>query len=134
VLVIDDDTDLSWIVGEILRTEGHQVRSAADGEQGLRELRDQLPDLVVLDVEMPLLDGTAVAAQMIVEDCGMECIPIVLLSGVADLAPVIERVGTPYVLRKPCDLNRFLSLVRRALREHEAPQPKSDLQEMQPFT
>ena len=57
VLVIDDEEDIRLLVCELLRRAGYQVLDAADGRAGLRILHEAVPDLVVLDVSMPLLDG-----------------------------------------------------------------------------
>jgi DNA-binding response OmpR family regulator len=59
ILVVDDDPDMRQLVAELLGRAGHDVRLAADGREGLRELFRRAPDLVVLDVSMPELDGWA---------------------------------------------------------------------------
>jgi DNA-binding NtrC family response regulator len=123
VLVVDDDADLAWITAEILAATGWRVRLAADGEEGLSMLRPTLPDAVILDVEMPILDGPAVAARMIVEDLGLEKIPIVLVSGVVDLEEVAREVGTPYFVYKPFDIDKLVDVVRLALEERQPPKP-----------
>src|SRR5690349_15173842 len=123
VLVVDDDADLAWITAEILAAPGWQVRLAADGEEGLSMLRTTPPDAVILDVEMPILDGPAVAARMIVEDLGLEKIPVVLVSGVVDLEDVARDVGTPYFVCKPFDIDRLVDVVRLALEERRPPKP-----------
>ena len=59
ILVVDDDADMRELVSELLGRAGHDVRQAVDGREGLRELFRRAPDLVVLDVSMPELDGWA---------------------------------------------------------------------------
>jgi CheY-like chemotaxis protein len=124
VLVVDDDQFIAQTVADILLGEGHTVRIGENGADGLRLLAERLPDLVFLDVEMPMLTGPEMAHRMLIEDAGRELIPIVLLSGVANLRPVAELVGTPYVLGKPCDLDDLLETAARALTERIAPAPK----------
>lgn len=124
VLVVDDDEDLADVVVEVLRAQGHEVRCAPDGAEGLRLVAQQLPDLLVLDVEMPVLSGPDMANRLLIEDMGRENIPIVLLSGVADLSRATAMVGTPYALRKPTTLPTLLGMVRRALAERIAPSPQ----------
>ncbi|HEX7842732.1 MAG TPA: response regulator [Kofleriaceae bacterium] len=123
MLIVDDDLDVAELLGEALVHYGHQIRIAHDGEAGLRELSIRLPDVVLLDVEMPVLDGPGMAYQMFVRDCGLEAVPIVLLSGVVDLERVAARVGTPYYLGKPYSLSAIRSMCERALRERTAPAP-----------
>src|SRR6202042_2203042 len=100
LLVVDDDVDVCWMMQELLEREGHVVRVANDGEAGLRLLDESRPDAIVLDVEMPRLDGPTMAYRMFVHNAGLENIPIVLLSGVHDLHATAQRVGTPYYLGK----------------------------------
>jgi FixJ family two-component response regulator len=85
-----------------------------------------MPDAVLLDVEMPILDGPGMAYQMFVRNCGLENIPIILLSGVVDLEQVAARVGTPYFLGKPYALGSVQALCDRALVERTPPVPARD--------
>jgi CheY-like chemotaxis protein len=121
LLIVDDDPDIVEVLKEILSELGHAVRVAANGEEGLEQLRTKLPDLVLLDVEMPVLGGPAMAYRMFLEDMGRENIPIVLLSGVADLPLVAARTGTPYFLVKPYSMADLCSLVERAMCERIPP-------------
>jgi DNA-binding NtrC family response regulator len=123
LLIVDDDIDVVWVLEQIMQLDGHGVRVAHNGEEGLRLLNERYPDLVILDVEMPVLDGPSMAYQMFVHDCGMEDVPILLLSGVFDFEAVACRVGTPYALSKPFDPQELLQLVSRALTERAMPRP-----------
>ncbi|MDB4958615.1 MAG: Two-component response regulator [Myxococcales bacterium] len=123
VLIIDDDIDIADVLSEMMRAEGHEVRIAYNGEEGLRLARERLPDVALLDVEMPVLGGPAMAYQMYVRDHGLETVPVVLLSGVINLEQVAKQVGTPYFLAKPYRHGPVVALVRRALAERIAPLP-----------
>jgi CheY-like chemotaxis protein len=123
ILIVEDNPDIVEILEFILTTEGHQVRSVADGEAGLRELTEPFPDLVIMDVEMPILDGPGMVYRMLLEDLGRESIPIILISATASLPEIARRVGVPYHLAKPFDPNELLSMVARALEERLAPSP-----------
>jgi DNA-binding NtrC family response regulator len=123
LLIVDDDMDMAELLGEALAHRGHQIRIAHDGEGGLRELSIRMPDAVLLDVEMPILDGPGMAYEMFVRNCGLEAIPIILLSGVVDLERVAARVGTPYFLGKPYALSAVRALCERALAERTPPSP-----------
>src|SRR5262249_3295299 len=85
LLIVDDDSDLGDLLGEAVVDEGHQVRIARNGREGLRLVAERSPDLVLLDVEMPVLDGPDMAYQLFLRNCGAEKIPIVLVSGNVDL-------------------------------------------------
>ena len=121
ILVVDDDHDTADTLADVIGMEGHEVRVAYNGLEGLRALDARLPDLVVIDVEMPQLDGPGMAYGMLVEDLGREKIPIVISSGVVDLPTVAARVGTPYYVQKPVSLPALMSVLARALVEHRAP-------------
>jgi len=123
ILIVDDDADTAEILCDVLLERGHEVRVAHDGRDGLAHLHLRLPDLVVLDVEMPVLTGPEMAYEMFLRDHGLEHVPIILSSGVWDLQAVAAVVGTPYFLAKPFMLAAMLSLIERALRERTAPRP-----------
>jgi len=123
ILVVDDDPDVAEALGEIMRSEGHRARVAFDGEDGLREALARMPDLLLLDVDMPRLDGPGMAYALLVQNTGLEKVPIVLVSGVPDLREVARRVGTEYFLAKPFAYERLLSMVERALCERAPPRP-----------
>jgi two-component system, cell cycle response regulator DivK len=117
VLLVDDDEDATEILAEALQAVGYRTRVAPDGLQGLARLDEGFPDLIVLDVEMPRLDGPGMALQMLLRDAGRERIPVLLCSGVLSLADLASQVGTPYFLPKPFTLDGILSLVARVLVE-----------------
>jgi CheY-like chemotaxis protein len=122
LLLVDDDDDIIDLFARFLRSEGHEVRSASTGEEGLRALRAApLPDVLVLDVDMPILGGPGMAHQMLLHDAGEESIPILLMSGREELPEIAARMGTPYFLRKPADSAQFLEVLDRALLERGAP-------------
>ena len=124
MLVVEDDIDIQSLLADYLRAEGYTVRVANNGEGGLALLRVCLPDVVVLDVEMPVLDGPGMAYRMFVEDCGKEFLPIVLVSGVACFREIVTRVGTPYFVAKPFAIEVLLAVLKRALAEKVAPVPE----------
>src|SRR5688572_19765791 len=101
VLIVDDNADTVAVSTELLEAAGHQVQTGCNGQEGLRSLRrGPLPDCVLLDVEMPILDGPEMAHEMLLHDAGEENIPILLVSARADLPQLANRMGTPYFLAK----------------------------------
>jgi response regulator RpfG family c-di-GMP phosphodiesterase len=85
LVIIDDDPDNLESLSEIMLAAGHNVRIGHNGQVGLHLVEERLPDLSLLDVEMPLLDGPGMAHSMFVRDLGLELIPVILISGVVDL-------------------------------------------------
>lgn len=126
ILVVDDDLDTVELSRELLESAGHQVRAAHTGIGGLASLRAApLPDCLVLDVDMPSLDGPGMARQMILHDAGEEQIPILLVSGRSDLVAIAATVGTPYFLTKgrPGYARNLVEMIVRVLREKRIPTP-----------
>jgi CheY-like chemotaxis protein len=121
LLIVDDDVDTALTLADILRSDGHEVRIASDGKQGLTMLHHKQPDLVVLDVEMPVMDGPELAYSMFLHDLGLEEVPILLCSGVLDLPRTAATVGTPYFIDKPYRLEALLRLLNHALHERTPP-------------
>jgi DNA-binding response OmpR family regulator len=123
LVVVEDDEDLASLVEMFLIDRGHTVRTARNGEQGLALLNEHLPDVVIMDVEMPILTGPEMATRMFATNLGQENVPIVIVSGSEGLAAIAARVGTPYYLMKPFSPGAYLDLVERALQERALPRP-----------
>lgn len=121
LLIIDDDLDSADVLSAAMTLQGHDVRVGYNGQEGMRLVKERLPDLVLLDVEMPIMNGPGMALAMLIHDMGLEKVPVILLSGVPDLGGVARRVGTPYFLGKPYRLAAITALVNRALHERFAP-------------
>jgi DNA-binding NtrC family response regulator len=123
ILVVDDDRETAEILQAALQLEGHTVRTAADGLSGLQAVDQRLPDVCILDVEMPVMSGPELSHRMLLEDLGKDQVPVLLASGIGDLPAVAAQVGTPYFLAKPYRLSILLALLRRVLVERCAPAP-----------
>jgi DNA-binding NtrC family response regulator len=125
LLIVDDDLDMADLLAEVLRADGHEVRVAGDGAEGLRLIQTKTPDLVLLDVEMPILTGPDLAHALLVHDLGLETIPLVLSSGILQLDKIADEVGTPYFLAKPYGFDALNQLLASALTERRAPSPRT---------
>ncbi len=117
IVLIDDDDDMRETMADLLAIEGHEVRTARNGVEGLQALDDRLPQLVLTDIEMPVLDGRAMVFRMFVENLGRENIPIVVASGAPDVGEIAKALGTPYYLVKPFPLDVLTATVDKALTE-----------------
>jgi DNA-binding response OmpR family regulator len=116
VLVIDDEAPIRLLCRVNLEAEGMEVLEAADGPSGLEMAREQTPDVVLLDVMMPGLDGWRVAEELLVDD-RTSSIPIVFLTARAELrdrARGIDLGGVDYVT-KPFNPVELAPLVRDLL-------------------
>jgi DNA-binding response OmpR family regulator len=116
VLVIDDEAPIRLLCRVNLEAEGMQVIEAADGPSGLDQAREHTPDVVLLDVMMPGLDGWRVAEELL-DDERTQGIPIVFLTARAELrdrARGIDLGGVDYVT-KPFNPVELAPLVRSLL-------------------
>ena len=109
VLIIDDDPDIREAVTEVLSLEGHEVYSAAEGEQGLVRCRQARPDLVLLDLMMPGMNGWDFLKSLR-RDEELGRTPVVVVSA---LGRVPELPVSGY-LPKPFGLDAMIALVRSA--------------------
>lgn len=102
ILVVDDDPLVREILARILDLEDLTVRVAEDGESALRDVHDQRPDAIVLDVGLPGIDGFEVCARLRA-DAALATIPVVLLTGRDDdeTREAADRAGCASYLAKP---------------------------------
>ncbi len=113
VLVIDDEAPIRLLCRVNLEAEGMEVLEAADGPSGLEKARTETPDVILLDVMMPGLDGWRVAEELL-DDGRTDAIPIVFLTARAELrdrARGIDLGGVDYVT-KPFNPVELAPLVR----------------------
>ena len=115
ILVVEDDASIRGLVSEVLRDDGYEVSEASNGVEALEALGERLPDLIVLDLMMPIMDGWT-----FVEECRRSrvCdeVPIVVTSASHDLPSIAERLrsfGVRTCLAKPFDVDGLLTLVER---------------------
>ena len=115
VLVIDDDPDMLEMLRHLLIAEQYNVRIARDGHEGLAEIRRQAPDLVLLDLAMPELNGAATLKE-IRKDWGQ--IPVILHTAFADGELMKQAMAfSPFtLLAKPCSSEQILETVRKVQR------------------
>jgi len=117
ILVIDDDGAITTALRRALAFEGYTVDIASDGEEGLRRARDAAPDLIVLDVLMPGIDGFEVCRRLRSADDT----PILMLTARDDVADRVRGLdsGADDYLVKPFAPDEFLARVRALLRRRE---------------
>lgn len=116
ILVIDDHADERAIQRAMLSYLGYDVREAEDGEAGLRVAMETPPDLVLLDVAMPRMDGFAVC-RALRADGRTTSVPILLYTAsvVGNLREQAQEVGADGVLTKPIDPQTIAKEVRRII-------------------
>jgi DNA-binding response OmpR family regulator len=101
ILVIEDDSDARRMYADFLRTKGWGVFTAGDGRGGLDKTTDLAPDLVVVDLAMPRVDGWTVL-QLLRDSSWTTKIPIVVVSALTDARDRAFEAGADAFLTKPC--------------------------------
>ena len=120
ILVVDDEVDLAWALRQSLSDEGYEVSIAQDGKEALGAVARQRPDLIILDIKMPRMDGLEVCHRLR-HDPSCAAVPILFLtvrSGIQDRIKGLDEGGDDY-LSKPFDLGELKARVRALLRRAE---------------
>ena len=116
VLVVDDDRNLRTIIGTNLEIAGFDIISASDGPTALALLDDQLPDVVVLDIMMPLMDGYTTLSK-IRRHASASHVPVIVLTGRDESDPVKSlEAGADDFIAKPFSPQEMLARVRAKVR------------------
>ncbi len=119
ILVVDDEDNLRTMLAAALKFEGYQVVQAANGREGLRSVKEQRPDLIVLDVMMPELDGFGMLKRL--RDAG-DRTPVIFLTARAESADAVEGLGlgADDYLAKPFSLEELVARVEAVMRRFDA--------------
>lgn len=117
ILVIEDEQKIADFLRRGLSYEGYKIETAADGETGLKSARDNMPDLVILDVMLPGLDGFEVAKRL---RAGGE-VPVLMLTALDSVPNKVKGLdsGADDYLAKPFAFEELLARVRALLRRHK---------------
>ncbi len=116
VLIIDDDRQVALALSIRLRAAGYEVDTARDGEAGLEKLALKLPDVVLLDMRMPGIDGLEVIRRMKLDEC-LARVPVIVISANAQETVKREAIatGARLFLEKPYESRVLLDALNRVL-------------------
>jgi CheY-like chemotaxis protein len=113
VLVIDDDDDLAEVVRQVLRDNGYSVATVRHGAAALELVRHTSPDLILLDLTMPIMDGWSFVGQF--RRDVKSSARIVLLTGNPQAPEIARNLGADGYLSKPFEIDDLIGVVRREL-------------------
>ncbi len=119
ILFIEDEYTLQKTFGEILKPEGYEVIPALDGEIGLRLAKNKKPDLILLDLILPKVNGFEVLKKL-KEDEATKDIPVIVLTnleGIRDIDKAIELGATTYLVKADYSLKEVVEKIKKALGE-----------------
>ena len=117
ILVIDDEDKILKMIEARLSSEGYDVVTASDGEEGLRKTKIEKPDLIILDIIMPIMDGTdksqALRTDEVTKDIPIEFLTCLVNKGEA--AGIDHRVAHDVILAKPFEAEELVATVKKII-------------------
>ena len=119
ILVVDDETQLALAVKIRLEANGYQVATVTDGRQALEAIDKDRPDLVVLDIMMPVMDGYFCMREMN-QRYGRGRIPVIMLTARDRLKELFELEGVEDYIIKPFDHDELLARIERVFKRRSA--------------
>ena len=119
ILVVEDDSNISELIQMYLVKEGFDVRLAGDGGRALEEFQKSVPDLILLDIMLPVMDGWAVCAKI----RETSRVPIIMLTAKSEVLDRIQglEMGADDYLVKPFEMKELLARINAVLRRTEIP-------------
>lgn len=118
ILVVDDEIDLVKGLTIILESKGYEVLSAFDGEEGMKKVEEENPDLIVLDIKMPKMDGYTFVKK-IKANKSTEKVPIIILTAKDKMKDLFEIEGIKDYVVKPFKNEDLLGKIENLLEEKE---------------
>jgi CheY-like chemotaxis protein len=120
LLIVDDDDATRMLLTELFNANGYAVVLAQNGEEGLKQLLDYSPDLVVLDLQMPVMDGWRFRAeQQLLSNVRVATVPVVLLTGTDNAARSARALHASGFIEKPFEPDLLLGVVLKVLKSEQ---------------
>jgi len=111
IVIVDDDVQFIELLKKRLEICGYRVHHALDGLSGLKAMREEKPDLAIIDVIMPRLDGFSLVCEM-KTDASCKDIPIMIVTGKGDMEDIFRMEGIDVVLQKPFKMEDILKKIQ----------------------
>jgi CheY-like chemotaxis protein len=111
ILIVDDDRVASELAKRTIQTKGYEVMTAQDGQEALEGLKAKVPDLILLDVQMPKMDGYTFIMKKN-SDPAFASIPVIVLSSMGKTEPMFKRHGVKAYLIKPLNTQELLDKIQ----------------------
>jgi CheY-like chemotaxis protein len=113
ILIVDDDPDLLRVIELALNQTGHHLRFAEDGKEALERVQEKMPDVILLDMRMPVMSGWEFAREF--RNHHGRAAPIVVMTAAEDSEIRAKEIGADAYLGKPFDLSHLHEVIEDAL-------------------
>jgi len=117
ILVVEDEATLQKTLQEVLTAENYEVFSALDGQRGFEIAKEEIPDLILLDIILPKMDGFEVLAAIKAEE-KTESVPVIILTnlgGIDDIQKALDLGATTYIVKADFSLEDVLRKIKETL-------------------
>ncbi len=120
VLIVDDEPSIRETLGSILGEEGYSPYFAENGHDGYEKARELIPDLILLDVTMPRMNGLEVCRKIRGEEPPLKQVPIIIITALGDVGTRFSSIksGADDFLSKPFDLDELLTKVKNITKDN----------------
>ena len=118
ILIIEDDKFLRELIVQKLLREGYEISEALDGEEGIKKIKEEKPDLILLDLILPGIDGFEVLSQMR-EESRLSSIPVIILSNLGqkeDVEKGMKLGAVDYLIKAHFTPGEIIEKIRKALK------------------
>ncbi len=127
ILIIEDDKDTNDVISAILSDAGFDTLSSLDGEDGLSKAKQESPDIIILDLMLPRINGLDVC-RMLSSDEKTRTIPVIILTAKSELSTKLSSfvAGAKRFLTKPFEAQDLVNEIRRTIRQKEIAKSLAD--------
>lgn len=114
ILIVEDSKNYLWIISQALLAEGFVVATAENGEDGFSAAKKEKPDLILLDITMPKMDGIAMSKKL--KEAGIEA-PIIFLTNMSDVKHISEaaEIAADYIIKSDLSVDGIIARVKERL-------------------
>jgi two-component system, cell cycle response regulator len=128
ILIVDDAPDTVEIIGKVLRFEGYEVSTAPSGEEGLCKAEKEKPEVILLDVNLPGIDGNEVLRRVRAMD-PLTCVVMLTAFATVDNAILALKEGASDFVKKPFENDHLVHIVNQCMEKHRTLQEKARLED-----
>ena len=122
ILVVDDEKAICELIKDLLESEGFKIFTANNGEDGLKLLQSMIPDLIILDMNMPKMSGIEFYSKIAKPEDGTSVIPVLVLTGRGNMKSMFEGLGVSGFISKPFNASELIETVKKIIDTKTNPQ------------